>query len=347
MTAITPTTELEAVNVMLSGIGESPVASLADLQLGDALLALRILRQTTREAQARGWQFNREFDYPFPADPDGTVVIPDDVLKFRVSDSQAGSLDGVWRAGKVYDRYNHTFTIGATVRGDVTFALPFEDCPQPFRWYVTIRATRIFSDRAVGSNELHGFTAADEKDAEETLMHAEGDTATPNILTDNSAVFGVLARSGRFGGGSGGRSGSGLAGNTNVTVQTGRPGPQGIPGNNDFPVGFYCEDYLADEVLFTWVATVAAQLPALCSGSVGLIGDNPTAQVAIALEHYTGGSWAALGDILLNINGSITWPGVDATTIAAGEGLRFVAPSGDVDLTLANFTLALKLTKVT
>lgn len=144
---------------------------------------------------------------------------------------------------------------------------------------------------------------------------------------------------------------SGLLGDIDADYYTRSPetlasGPEGAPGNNDFPVGFFCQDYVANEVAYVWVATVAATLSASCAGSYGIIGTNPTGTVLIALSHFTGGSWAALGNISISTAGVITWPAVALTTIAAGEGVRFVMPAS-LDATLANFVLALKLTKVT
>lgn len=55
---ITAITELDAVNEMLSVIGESPVNTLENLQNIDAINALRILRAINRQEQARGWSFN-------------------------------------------------------------------------------------------------------------------------------------------------------------------------------------------------------------------------------------------------------------------------------------------------
>jgi hypothetical protein len=46
-----PTTELEAVNTILSTIGESPVSSLGDQMTVDAVLAQNILHEVSREVQ--------------------------------------------------------------------------------------------------------------------------------------------------------------------------------------------------------------------------------------------------------------------------------------------------------
>ena len=58
----TPTTELEAVNIMLSTIGEAPVNNL-DSGLVDAETAETILKNVSRDVQSHGWNFNSEPDY--------------------------------------------------------------------------------------------------------------------------------------------------------------------------------------------------------------------------------------------------------------------------------------------
>ena len=57
---VLPTTELEAVNVMLSNIGESPVNTLEDDNVIDATVARTILKSISREVQALGWNFNTD-----------------------------------------------------------------------------------------------------------------------------------------------------------------------------------------------------------------------------------------------------------------------------------------------
>mgnify|MGYP001400660828 CR=1 FL=1 len=57
--ALTATTKLEAVNLMLSTIGEAPVNSLTS-GLVDAELAETILASVSKAVQSEGWNFNTE-----------------------------------------------------------------------------------------------------------------------------------------------------------------------------------------------------------------------------------------------------------------------------------------------
>ena len=58
------TTQLQAVNSMLSTIGEAPVNSL-DSGLVDAETAETVLNEVSRDVQSFGWNFNTEPDYVF------------------------------------------------------------------------------------------------------------------------------------------------------------------------------------------------------------------------------------------------------------------------------------------
>src|ERR1043166_1428635 len=60
---LVPTTELEAINSMLSAIGEQPIAAVDTATQADVQMAVNILRDVTREVQSIGWRFNTEFGY--------------------------------------------------------------------------------------------------------------------------------------------------------------------------------------------------------------------------------------------------------------------------------------------
>ena len=73
------TTQLDAVNTMLSAIGEAPVNSLSS-GLVEAEVAESILNTVDREVQAMGWHFNTELNKSFAQDTSGNILLPPDVL---------------------------------------------------------------------------------------------------------------------------------------------------------------------------------------------------------------------------------------------------------------------------
>lgn len=190
-----PTSKLEAVNTMLSSIGESPVNSLAS-GLVDAELAESILDSTSRNVQNVGWHWNTEYNYKLSPLPDGTVLLPLNALRVDQSPNWGvGEVDLIMRGTKLYDRRNHTYTINKTAEVDIVFALDFEEMPEAARYYTTIRAARTFQDRTVGSQELHGFQLKDEERAMIDLKSAEAEMADFSIF-DSYAASRVLQRSG-------------------------------------------------------------------------------------------------------------------------------------------------------
>ena len=188
------TTKLDAVNTMLSAIGEAPVNSLSS-GLVEAEIAETILNTTNREVQSQGWHFNTEYKKAYAQDTDGYIVIGTDVLRADATLEQNGK-DLVQRGTKMYDRKNHTFVIGASTNLDVVVELNFEDLPEVAKRYITLKSTRVFQDRVVGSGTLHDFQREDEERAYFELKQFDKATDDANIF-DNYDVFSIIDRQGR------------------------------------------------------------------------------------------------------------------------------------------------------
>jgi hypothetical protein len=188
------TTKLDAVNTMLSAIGEAPVNSLSS-GLVEAEIAETILNTVDREVQSEGWHFNTEYKKSFAQDTNGEIPLGNDVLRADAH-LDANSKDLVQRGLRMYDRKNHTFAIKQAVKLDVVVQLDFEDMPEVAKRYVTLKATRIFQDRVVGSNTLHDFQERDEQMALMQLKEFDARTDDNNIF-DNYDVFKVIDRQGR------------------------------------------------------------------------------------------------------------------------------------------------------
>jgi hypothetical protein len=193
-TPTAPTTELEAVNAILATIGEAPINSLNQPGLADATLAYSLLGNVSREVQMRGWAFNSENNFPITPDVQGNINLPPNILQVRIADSQISQYDGVQRGQRLYDRRRHTFSYPLTVKVNIVIALTFEDMPQAARWYITMRAARMFLDRSVGNADLHGFDAKDEEMALAELQTQESETGSYNMLYDNYSVFRIVDR---------------------------------------------------------------------------------------------------------------------------------------------------------
>jgi len=188
------TTKLDAVNTMLSAIGEAPVSSLSS-GLIEAEIAESILNTVDREVQSMGWHFNTELNKSFAQDTNGEILLPTDILRADAT-LAAESPNLVQRGLKMYDRTNHTFNIGASTQLDIVVKLAFEDIPEVAKRYVVLRATRIFQDRVVGSNTLHDFQEKDEGYALMELKEFDKAADDHNIF-DNYDTYAIIDRQGR------------------------------------------------------------------------------------------------------------------------------------------------------
>ena len=180
------TTLLEAVNVCLENIGEAPVDSLETQQVAEARIAERTLLEFHKEGQSQGWSWNSETDYLFTKDvASGEIVVPANVVRWS-PDPYAWAGRFQLRGQKVYDRTNRTTKLGTDItelEANVVFLLSWDDCPEPFNRWITIRSARVFSDRVLSSDSIFKYTAKDELDALTELRRMETENVQPNLLT--------------------------------------------------------------------------------------------------------------------------------------------------------------------
>lgn len=192
-----PTSELEAVNLMLATIGESPVSTLVQSGQVDAVIAHQTLTETSIDIQSRGWRFNTDKGYPLKREAAAPWHIPAPANAARIDLVGADShLDLTVRGGKLWDRRGHTFSFPEReeVRADVVWLLAFGELPQAARRYIAVKAARIFQDRVVGSSTINRFTRRDEEMAEAGLRKFEAKTAKRSLLNANWAVARILHR---------------------------------------------------------------------------------------------------------------------------------------------------------
>tara|TARA_R110000796_G_C14555146_1_gene434280 strand:- start:2209 stop:2832 length:624 start_codon:yes stop_codon:yes gene_type:complete len=191
-----PTTKLEAVNVMLSTLGEAPVNSLSS-GLIDAEMAEQILDNVNREVQAQGWNFNTETDYTIAVNTAGEIELPSSFVRVDLAKSEAkyrsSRNEYVQRGNKIYDTVQHTYVINKALKLDVVVLLDFELIPEIARRYVAIRASRIFQERVLGSTNISAQNRTDEQQAQLALRDMEGDNGDYSIF-DDYGTYSVLDR---------------------------------------------------------------------------------------------------------------------------------------------------------
>lgn len=185
--AVTPgrTTLLEAVNTLLAVIGEQPVNTLETQQIVEASMAERTLLEFHKEGQVNGWSWNSEQAYEFTKDNNNEIVVPTNVVRWAADAYEwAGRFQ--LRGQQVYDREKRTYSLGSDVtslKADVVFLLSWDESPEAFNRWVTIRSARVFSGRVLGDSSSFKYTAVDEQAALTALQAVELDQLQANSLT--------------------------------------------------------------------------------------------------------------------------------------------------------------------
>lgn len=188
--AINPQTELQAVNIILSAVGEDPVNSLGT---DSSSRAEDVLSEVSHEIQERGWHFNSEDDYEVSIASDGSVTLPGNIAQFDLT--SYSQFDIVMRGQRLYDRKAHSFTgFGSgTLKGSVTWVLDWDELPPTARRYLTMEAAHRYQKRWFSSETLRGFTEEDLLKAKLNFEEAEALQADYTIF-DNYTVARILDR---------------------------------------------------------------------------------------------------------------------------------------------------------
>jgi len=193
------TTQVEAVNTMLSAIGETPTTTdiITANSSADVVMAVQILDEVTKEVESQGWNFNTEYDVELTPAGDKHIVLATNIARIDLESLNEGGLDvimkytsGEWR---LYDKKDKTYEFDNTVKATIVYYLDFIGLPQPAQRYITIRAARIFQDRMVGSQAHHAFNMQDEFRSLADLKEWEGDSADHTIF-DNYDTFRIVNR---------------------------------------------------------------------------------------------------------------------------------------------------------
>jgi hypothetical protein len=184
MTITTRTTELEAVNTILSTIGEAPLSTLTGSLPVDGTTAKNILNEISREVQSAGWHFNTQYKVDLTRDSNNKIPVGTDVVRVELSNKyDKSSYDVVQRGNYLFNlaKNSNTFDQDFT-ENTLIYLLQFEDLPEQARRYITIRSARVFHDRTLGANTLHKFSSEDEARSLSVMKQAEMQTGDNTIF---------------------------------------------------------------------------------------------------------------------------------------------------------------------
>jgi hypothetical protein len=144
--------ELEAVNVGLAAAGATPITTFENNQ-PDVLSMRALLISNSKELQARGWWFNREYTISLAPDAQGRVVVPQNALSV---DSVDPADNFTVRGTFLYDRDNATNVISRSIVIDSITFLVWEELP-------------FIAQNAIQYTAALDFVGGDDGDADEVI----------------------------------------------------------------------------------------------------------------------------------------------------------------------------------
>lgn len=193
-TQITPTTELQAINIMLSVIGEAPVNSITGTTSVDVSTAKNLLDETSMSVQSQGWHFNTHENYKNLAlDQNSKIPLPSNCVKVDAS-KNFRYINVTLRNGFLYNLETHTDVFTIVPEVDIVLVQQFEQLPEYARQYITQKAARRFAARFLGDAQIVQLIGNDENEALMSFHQADSQQADVNMLEGDSNTYSIINR---------------------------------------------------------------------------------------------------------------------------------------------------------
>lgn len=176
-------TELDAVNQILSSVGQAPVTTL-DMKNPEVYITLETLREVNRQVQSEGWTFNTENHVELTRNSvTNKITYPTNALAVDANeDKYQGKYDIVKRDGFLYDKKEHSYTFTEDLVVDMVWLFSFDDVPKIAQTYITNRAARLASVKLVGDSELYQLLQEQEAQSRVALLEYETNQGDYNMF---------------------------------------------------------------------------------------------------------------------------------------------------------------------
>ena len=170
-------TELQAINRMLAGIGQSPItqAGLDNAANPDVAIATETLYEVSRQIQSEGWAFNKEYNVLMNPNTDGLIAVTTDIMQVDASNqvyrgrqssstyydaSYYGSgnnanMDIIIKNEFLYDKRNKTDKFSSSIQCTVIYYRKFTDCPPSIQYYIVDEASALLCQRIIGDPQTY------------------------------------------------------------------------------------------------------------------------------------------------------------------------------------------------
>lgn len=170
-------TKLDAVNLMLASIGQSPMNTIEGTIPKEVTKAVLALDNALREVCTQGWSFNSDREYPMTPDGSNQIDIPAGAsfVDPTYGENYTMRYDSTGTPGmRLYNNDTRVFNdFARVVKCDIIWLFEYEQIPQHARQYVVTKAARKFQSGLLASQILYEFTREMETEAYATFRRME------------------------------------------------------------------------------------------------------------------------------------------------------------------------------
>jgi len=191
--ASAPTTKLQAINTILSSVGESPITSIDYVSdSASATIASNILDEVDRSLQSRGWSFNTDLGKTLTRSADTSIAVSADTIRVNISEITYPTIKLVLRGTKLYNAKTSSYLFSQNLIADVVTFLDFELLPEPARNYIVVRSSRLFLVRTRPEEAQAKLIEVDEQLAFANLLEYEVRTGEDSNFSNYSTELDAL-----------------------------------------------------------------------------------------------------------------------------------------------------------
>ena len=167
-------TELDAVNQILSSVGQAPVNTL-DIRNPEIYIIIETIKEVTKQILIEGWTFNTERGVVLAREASSNrIPVTSTMLSVDINDeTHKGKYDIVVREGYLYDRISHTNEFLEDITADIVWAFDYRHLPSAVQSHIVAKAARICAIKMVGDSELNQLLAEQEATTRASLIEAE------------------------------------------------------------------------------------------------------------------------------------------------------------------------------
>ena len=183
--------ELEALNLVLSAIGESAVNTLDDSSNADVANIRRLLNSYNRRTQTRGWTFNTETTPLLPDFYSKRINFLGDWLSVL---SPTGATVYRNRGGYVYDINSRSDAFEQPITVELITLCPYNEMPEVFQQWIVAMTSRKFNMSFFGDDSLDASLEGEENELQVACMEFELDYGNFNMIEGDAWVQGRIGR---------------------------------------------------------------------------------------------------------------------------------------------------------